>query len=611
MRPFHIIFNAWLAYLAGITCLGWALSAFGAYRMMAPASVILVSVITILSCKSWRITPHTDRKQLCGVLLFAPFLILLVVIILTGSLYLTTVLDSLGYRIPRMLMWLQEGRVHYINNTDARLNFMTPVWEFASTPIYQITGFRFLWLGSAISWVLLYLSLFVTSFCISSNADSRKWLTMIPAASVGFVLQASSTMNDIWAAALVSISLVFIIAFEKKPSFGDIVSSGLALSLAAGVKPHFAVLGLPWLLWFLFSPFNPLASVRWRWTLPLGVLAVLCSPLLTFVNNYIHYGSFKGEAGDGFGLGLWWMNILLGTVMMLWQIIQLPINPLAGTINSHFQHLLNTTGLAELAPRFRIGTSELLIVDYCSIGFVAALPLCIGFYLALRNCSVIPKWIICCLTAGAFSFLVTISQVVPGTLGRSFLAFVILFLPLALFGLAKLRLRPLKIIALVVVGTALFSLVVSPSHPLWPAKTTANYLNRFHDHFVRYLSLQKKPYAGTSVIKTVPDDAKEIGIMAVGDQSLIQLWNHRNPELKVRFLPSETNIADLIKNGPRWFILIAADTTVPDALFAKLAADLEKDSRFEPFFSDEFISRNVRGPERWILYRYLGDRVSN
>ena len=213
--------------------------------MIAPASVILVSVITILSCKSWCITPHTDRKQLCGVLLFAPFLILLVVIILTGSLYFTTALDSLSYRIPRMLMWLQEGRVHYINNPDARLNFMTPVWEFASTPIYQITGFRFLWLGSAISWVLLYLSLFVTSFCISSNADSRKWLTMIPAASVGFVLQASSTMNDIWAAALVLISLVFIIAFEKKPSFGDIVSSGLALSLAAGVKPHFAVLGLP------------------------------------------------------------------------------------------------------------------------------------------------------------------------------------------------------------------------------------------------------------------------------------------------------------------------------------------------------------------------------
>lgn len=611
-RSFQIIFNAWLTYVAGMVCFGWALSAFGAYRMMAPASVILLGVIGILSCKSWRSTSPADRGRLASALLFPPFLILLAAIILAGSLYLTTVLDSLSYRIPRVLMWLQEGKVHFIDNPDARLNFMTPVWEFASTPVYQVAGFRLLWLGSAISWVLLYLSLYTISLRITTSAATEKWLAIIPSAAVGFVLQAPSTMNDIWAAALVAISLVFILEFEEKSSFGDIISSGLALALAAGAKPHFAVLVLPWLLWFFFSPSRPLASIRWKWVLPLGVLAVMCSPLPTFVTNHFHYGSFKGPAADGgFGLGPWWINLIFGTVMMAWQVFQLPVNPLAGTINAYFQDLTTSTGLSGIAPRFKLVSLELPIVDGASIGLVAACALLFGLIIAWRNRATLPTWAKYSFLAGFSGFLVAVSQVVPGTLGRSFLPFFIPIFPMALYGLTHLKFLHLKLFALFVGAAALLAIAVSPSHPLWPAKTLADRGSSFHDQFSRYLRQQEKPFAGISVVNAIPQDVTEVGIMAVGDQSLIQLWNCRHADFRVRFLPRNTRKEDLIESGIEWFILIAADPTLPDSLFGELAASLDEDRKFKSVFSDEFSAKSIRGYERWTLYRMNPEQKDN
>jgi hypothetical protein len=612
MSSYRNIFNLWLSYVAGMVCFGWLLSAMDAYRWMGAAALLLACTLAFLFHRSWRGIQPEEKERLKNDLRFPPFLILLLLITLAGSLYTSSVLDSLSYRIPRMLMWLQEGGIHYIDNPDARLNFMTPIWEFASTPLYQAAEFRLLWLGSGISWILLYLAFIFISGKLGADPKTSRWLAMIPSASVGFVLQAASTMNDVWAAAFIAISLVFILAFEEKRNFSDLVSSGLALSLAAGAKPHFAVLALPWLLWLVLSHSRPLAAIRWKWVVPTAFLGLVCSPLPTFISNHIHYGSFKGAAGDGgFGIGPWWMNLLLGTVMMLWQTIQLPINPLAGVINALFQDFAASSGLSEVAPRFKIASAELPIVDNSSIGFVAALAICIGFVVALRHRTSVPKWIKYCLMAGVFGFLVAVSQVVPSTLGRSFVPFVVLVIPTALFGLARLRHGHLKILSIITVGCAFFSIAVSPSHPLWPTKTIAARLPKFEQGFSRYINPQKKPYAGISAVNIVPLDAPEIGIMAVGDHSLIRLWDQRNPSIKVRFLPSQTSTDDLARKGPEWFILIAADPESPDALFGKLAVDLRTDTRFERVFSDQFVAVGARGPEQWLVYRRTMNSLSN
>jgi hypothetical protein len=603
MERHLIIFRLWLCYTAGMVCFGWILSLAGAYHWMGVAALLLILICARIFRKPFSRLDSASRRELRADLTFPPYLILLVLIVLAGTLYITAVLDSLSYRIPRMLMWLQEGRLHFIDNPDFRMNFMSPFWEFVSTPIYQATGLRFLWLGSAVSWCLLYLSFVHLATQAGVDRTKLRWIAIIPTASVGFVLQAASTMNDIWAASLLAISLCFILGFEEKKRFWDMVASGLALALAANGKAHFAVLALPWLLWFFLSKSKPLHSVKWAWAAPVALLVLLCSPLPTFISNHIHYGSFKGAAADGgFGLGAWWLNIILGTVMMLWQMIQLPINPLSGTINTRFQDLATSSGLADLAPRFKIASTELPIVDSSSIGFVASLAIFIGFFLALRNRANMPAWIKYGLMAGIFGFLVAVSQVVPGTLGRSFLAFVILVIPVAIYGLARLRSNHLKMLSLVVVGSALFSVIVSPSHPLWPAKTIAARLPQFQDQFSRYFNLQKKPYAGISVVAKVPQDVSEIGIMAVGDHSLIRFWHADNAKMKVRFLSGTTSVDALASDGPRWFILIAANPSAPDSLFGKLAADLLVDSRFQQVFSDRFVAISARGPELWTLY---------
>ena len=606
MAPYRNLFNLWLSYVAAMVVLGWVLSAASSYDMMGYASVIVILVLAYMGKRSWRNVSSEEKSNLKNDLIFWPFLLLLVLISLAGSLYTTAVLDSLSYRIPRLLMWLQEGGIHYIDNPDDRLNFMTPVWEFASTPLYQLARFRLLWLGSGISWVLLYLAFIFLSRKLGADPKTSRWLAIIPSASVGFVLQAASTMNDIWATALIAMSLSFILMFEEKRESRDILSSGLALALAAGAKPHFAVLALPWILWCIFSKSKPLSCINWNKALLVGLLALLCSPLPTFITNHIHYGSIKGPAGEGgFALGPWWMNILLGTVMMLWQLLQPPLNPIARQLEAWNQSWIESLGLNELAPRFKLNARELSMVDSASLGFLVTLILICGFFMVIRNRKSYPNCIWLAALAGLTGYLIAVSQVVPGTLGRSFLGFTILCVPLGLAGFQMLPEKIIKLSGLLAAAGAAASLVMSPSHPLWPAKTIATAKPSSAAIISKYLEIHQRPWAGYSLVKQLPLNVEEIGVLAISDQSLIQLWGDPRHPLKVKFYPKDITLNRIHDAGPDYHFLIGRTEPDTGSLYSELSAKFAKDPRFVQVASARFTSKIQRGPETWYIYKRL------
>lgn len=604
MSSYRNVFNLWLAYVSGMVCFGWLLSAVDGYRWMGAAGLLLVCLLSYLFVQTWREIPSKDRKSLAGDLKFPPFLILFGLITLAGCLYTTSVLDSLSYRIPRMLMWLQEGRIHYVENPDFRMNFMTPVWEFATTPVYQASGFRFLWLGSGISWMLLYLAFVFLSRKLGADPEKARWLAIIPSASVGFVLQAASTMNDIWASSFVVISLAFIVAFEETPNFRDLVSSGIALSLAAGAKPHFAVFALPWIIWLVCSKNRPFRMVQWKWSLPVLALALACSPLITFFSNHQHYGSLKGPAGEGgFGLGGPWVNMSLGSCMMLWQLVQPPLNPLARSLEAWNKSWIETSGLHEVAPRFKLICREIAMVDGASLGMIASLVLVIGLLLVLIRKPRPPRWIWFAALAGFGGYLIAVSQVVPGTLGRSFIGFTTLGMPACLAGLSHFSRKWIATAASVTVLVSAVGLAFSPSHPLWPAKTLAAAQPRVAHHLSKYLEYQQRAVAGKSLIQDLPAGVTEIGVLSMDDQSLIHLWGDRERPLKVRFYPQSITLEEIHRNGPEFNVVIGNAEPEIDREYARIARQLASDERFSKVAVEKFTSKVDRGPEPWLVFR--------
>ena len=596
---FHL-FKAGLLYLTGIVLSGWFFSQFRLYAWMGPAGVLLAASSVAVLIRDFRKSPALERKELLADLLFPPFLILLVLIILAGSLYLPTALDSLSYRIPRMLYWIQEDGFTMIDTPDGRLNLMSPVWEFASTPLYLAGGFSTLWIGSAVAWVILYLAFVEISSNLGLAPVPARWLALLPASSIGFALQAPSTMNDGWSAALIAVSICYILRVERHPRFADVVGSGLALSLAAGAKPHFAVLALPWLLWFFLSKSRPFRVIVWKWAAPLALLALLCSPLPIFVANHRFYGSFMGPAADGgFGFGGLWVNLGLGFVLLLWQIIQPPINPFARSMEAASEKWIGNSGIHEIAPRFGLHPRELQIVDAASIGLVAAVLLGIGFWIVLRKRPQGVIWTRYSAFAALFGILVAVSQVVPGTIGRSFLGFTILVFPLGLAGLAQLSTKRLKLMGGFSMLAGAFALMASPSHPLLPLRSIADRSPKLSVFLKPYFAFQERSHAGKGLLKDLPAEVRELGILANGDQNLIHLWGDREAPRSVRFFPGNANADSVFEQSPDHLVIAGAG----EGIFAEVTRQIAGDSRFELVSRQSYSTKSERGAETWSLYR--------
>lgn len=557
INPFHShLFKSWPIYLSGMVIAGWLLSSIGQYHLMLWGGLTLTAFVVWTGVKILGKLNSSQRSEVLDDIRYWPFPLLLVLIVSAGLLYPSSVLDSLSYRIPRMLMWLQEGGVHIINSSDWRMDTMTPVWEFASTPIYQIFGLRLLWLGSAVSWVILYLSLVSIFSSFTEERTKARQLAVLCASSTGFVLQAASTMNDIWSVALLSLSLLYLLEAEKKICFWNIVLSGLAFSLAANVKPHYAVLALPWLIWLFASHQQPWRHLLTLKLIPIAVVILVCSPLITLVSNHFIHGSISGEL-DNLSFGSPVLNIVLGSVLLAWAAAQWTVNPLAGPLNARLDSLLNQTWLGENYPKFRLGFTELSIVDSASTGFVVFLLCGLGLILALRIRKQIPIWSWIALSAGIFGILVALSQVVPQTLGRSFMGFFVLLFPVCMFGLARLPSKLLGFFVFIAVGSASFSVAFSPSHPLWPAKTILNQIPQLETIAHRYLAFQQRGLAGKDILAELPSNVSVIGVLPIYDQPLHYLFQYpRGRRLEVRLFPEEVAMEELIEVDIEYWVLI-------------------------------------------------------
>lgn len=599
------IFAIWAFVAAGSVAAGWAFSAVQQLPWAGGFCALLWFAGFLAVGRSWRESAEAERREIVRALAFWPFLVLAGLIFVASLIYLPVTHDSLSYRIPRLHLWLQQGYAGYVPTSDDRINYMTANWEFITLPFLQVAGARMLEAAALVSWVLLYLLGGLWARRAGASDRAALWLGLLPALAVFAVLQARSTSNDLVAAVFVFLSAWFAQAFHSGPSSSRLILSGLFLALAAGTKPHYLVLALPWLIWFFAARPFPGRFVPWRhlaWIVP---LALLSSPLPTFVLNQMEVGSWKGAVEEGsFIGGNPFFNAVFGSIAFVWQSFQPPVNPLAGAWNAAVNQAGAVLAVKELVPRFNLGVHFAAIVDSASLGIAVAFAIVLGIWRSFRAPAASGfRWI---ALAGLAGFLLAVSQAVPGSIGRSFCGFAFLLFPLALAGLAGLRPRAVAAVSGFAWLVALTALILSAGRPLWPAAMVRQMLeergllgNRLGAMITSYTAFRERAIAGRVLYEHL-GAGRRILVISGGGDPLAPIWEFARPR-EVLLTPPRATLEWVRGQQPDYVVVTGTGPEMHAELIEELARETEEIRR------EDYLVRLQRGPETWRLFRGPGN----
>jgi hypothetical protein len=282
-------------FIAYLAVTGWGLSLLHSLSWVGLGGCVGF-VVTIILALRWAGPVNGWLKSLGEPLAFWPMILIGVLVLVGSAIFPVTMLDSLSYRVPRLLLWLQEGSIYHIPTADARMNYMPQVWELASLPFIQLLGIKFAFFWSFVCWCVVYLVGYDWAFEFCGEVNKSRGLAFLGSTSAFAVLQAASTANDLFATALCLLAVRFILAFERTRDGREIGWAVLSFCLATGAKTHFSVLGLPLVIWFVASPSKPWKVFRWRWVPVWLPIWLVCSSAPSLAMNYRCDGSWAGSA---------------------------------------------------------------------------------------------------------------------------------------------------------------------------------------------------------------------------------------------------------------------------------------------------------------------------
>ncbi|MEI9959633.1 MAG: hypothetical protein WDM76_00470 [Limisphaerales bacterium] len=467
------------------------------------------------------------------------------------------------------------------------------------------------WLWAFISWIVIYVTAYDWAFEINRDIKKSRILAFLGSTSTFAILQATSSANDIFATAMALLSLRFVMAFERSRDWHEINWAVLSFCLAAGTKPHFAVFGLPLMIWFVASPSKPWRAFRWVWSPLLLAIWLLCSPAPSFVLNHQTYGTWAGPGQDFSmtGKGPVW-NILLGTTMIVWQNPQPPINPVALLFTKKLDQIVEDSGLKKLVPRFTLKTSPVNMVDTASLGLITSILFLVGAILAFkRNRSFWKSWQGLAMIISLFCIIASLSKFVSSGAGRAFCGFLYVALPLAIVGWNSMKPGTLKLCLYLCLFSSVVSLVFNPSRPLWPARFVQHELAsspRF-DWLAKkielsYLKIPERAITANDIVRAIPSGEKSVVAVVGDDRPLLSLFRPYSVRRKVLFLPPHSppkELSQLAVKGAH-YVVVGGGAQLP---YPELCEYLEKSGDYKLVISRDYTSKLVRGPETWKLYQ--------
>ncbi len=607
----YLVFKSWIATTAGLVSLAWILSFFQKLswvETLGPIWILFVVIWTARGLKGLRRSMLLDVKIYT---VFWPFIVLLGLIFTAAIIYPPTVHDSLSYRLPRIFMWLEHDRIFHFPASDDRLNYMPANWGLVSMPFIRTFEDRLLAWPNIISWILVYL--FGLSVAKKFTADHKlqKWGALVGVSTNFAVLQACRSTDDLFVVALLLISVWFLIYGNHHISNSSILWSGMALSLAAGCKPHFSVLAIFWIGAVIYVyPWRQTPILHlWRVAMVAPVV-LLVSPLPFFVLNHITYGSVLGSSEESqMSAGAPWERVSAAAVMSGWYNFQPPLNPLAKHVNEAIASSSSYKSVQARLPKFLLGAGEVPLVDGAALGLFSSLLWLLGVALAWIYRDNMPPSFWYLVAVGVVGFVMSAAVVMPSSLARSFMGFMYLALPLITAALVFAKPAVLKGIGSCAVVSSVLVLILTPANPLWPAKTVAAWAERHHPKtnfaalLSRYASFQDRYGSGAELVALVPPTSRLLVVTGAGEPLLQIVRGHRS----VVFLGAGESLTSSRLQNVDYVLVGGLGFEVhPRAVYDLSAFMLP----VELVAKKQFVSRLRDGPLEWVLFKVLREAPS-
>ncbi|HEY4415090.1 MAG TPA: glycosyltransferase family 39 protein [Verrucomicrobiae bacterium] len=602
------LFRAYLFLFSFLIVTSWILSCFHALNWSFIFAIVGV-IATIFLLKNWGGSFGGIARGVAEPAAFWPFLLLATLLFITALTYPPTMLDSLTYRLPRMWLWEQSGYVNYIHCADARLDYMPQGWELATLPLIQLTGDKFVWLWSFVSWVMLYLVAYEWAFKLSGDQKKARYMAFIAVASSFAVLQARSSATDLVGTTMVALALHFILRFEKTRQWKEINWAILSFCLATNIKPHFAVMGVVLIIWFFASPSKPWRAFHWLWSPALLALWLACSAVPGFALNQKHFGTWAGPGQDYSMKGdNSFLNVASGSVMIFWQSVQPPINPLAPFINPPLLHATETWNIKKYVPRFVLKIPTVQMVDNASFGLVTVALLIAGLVLAFKGRPQKTSWPVVVATGALFATVLTLTHFVSGAAGRAYYGFVFLAIPLAMTGWNLFSPRALRYGLYFSLASSVLALIFDPSKPLWPVTTAERVIAKWPalapvDRGLKsYLLVPERAHSGEDLLNAIPPNSQAIAALIGEDKPLLPLFRPYNLNRRIELPPPHITLQDL--KALRVDYLIVGP--MAEFFYPEIYNYLKTSREYEAALSHQYTCKLSCGAETWTLYRRVG-----
>ena len=484
----------WIWFCAYLNCAGWTLSAL---HQLNPTGYAVAFALGFGVLWFWKIKTGSPllpkihlpkfRRRFTK---FFPltFLILAVLAFIGGALYAPANFDTLAYRTPRVLHWLAAGQWEWIHSEFSRLNTRSAGFEWITAPLFLFTGTdRLEFLLNVLAFALLPGRIFTVLVRLGVRGRTAwHWMWIFPA-GYGYVLQAGSGVNDLFATLMALCAMEFALRGSREKNAGWLLTSGLAASLMTAIKTFNVLLLLPWFIAFLPG----LKTVLRRPVLTAGaaLLGIGASMIPTAVlnNHYCHdwTGATLEQTPIGGGHELVRGVANVGGILI--ANFQPPVFPftkawadfVARTIPPGFAKQLHDNMEGGLS---RFPTAELMTEETAGLGcgvslllvFVLARKIISGRrsdILGTGNFFSVEKLLV---ASAWFGLLIIITRAgFVGTARYLLPLYVLLCVPFLTGAIPSMltRSRGWKCAGLAVFVLALIPLVLTPQRPLWPAKT--------------------------------------------------------------------------------------------------------------------------------------------
>jgi hypothetical protein len=545
----------WISVLA--TAAGWSLSAIGQLNRIGYAGVcvVLVGLLYLTRCSPKRAVKvlRFNRARIHWRFRHAlplGFALLAFLVLLGGLLYPPTNHTGLTYRTPRVLNWLAEEHWFWIHTPNFRMNNRACGFEWLSAPLLLFTrSDRLLFLLNFFPFLLLpglIYSVF-TRLGVRPRV-AWNWMWLIPS-GYSFLLQAGTIGNDTFPAAYALAAVAFAGRAWASGKAADWSFAVLSAALLTGAKASNLPLLLPWAI--LAVPLVRVWARQPMMAIAVALLAALVSFLPTAALNIVYCGDWSGLKLERAGMDMKdpvtgiWGNVLL---LLLHNFVP-PVFPPAGWWNQSILSLLPSAIVQPLVANFENGFHQVLELqteDWAGFGFGPSLLVLISFLAAfhyrrrgipfqasrvqpipqlVRRLALVSPWIALlafCIKSGMVTGARLISPYYP------------LLLPLLLVASGHevlVRTRWWRRLALAVLVLALPVIVLTPSRPLWPARTILSRLQnsgagqRYIERGLKAYSVYAYRHDPLADIRAlVPANVRQIGFMGHEDDMDISLW---------------------------------------------------------------------------------------